>query len=379
MNWSTRAIALAGAATHRHSRWAPAVAATPRHLFVPRWWERGSDGWELHDGPSDPNRWLDAAYRDTSLVTRVGPLHADYATEADRPHGRPTSSATLPSLVVGMFQHARIDDGDRLLDVGTGSGYGAALAARRLSDKQVTSVDVDLYLTEIARKRMSEAGVAPTLDTIDATGDLPYDSASFDRIVATVSVRTIPASWLRVLRPGGRLVTTIAGTALLVTAEKDKDGGATGRVEWGRAGFMHARHGDDYPPGMAVRLAKAAELDGDDVTRGPYPVVDVANAWDLASMLDVEVPGIEHEYREDGEQRVALMAHADGSWARATATGNERPTVHQGGPRRLWDALEKVRDYWLSNGELPVRGARVDIMPDGRTFLGRGKWSAELS
>ncbi|MFE9069454.1 methyltransferase domain-containing protein, partial [Streptomyces violaceusniger] len=358
MNWTTRAVALAGAATHRHSRWAPAVAATPRHLFIPRWWKRGADGWELHDGPTNPDRWLDAAYRDTSLVTRVGPLHADHATAADRPHGRPTSSATLPSLVVGMFQHARLDDGDRLLDVGTGSGYGAALAARRLSDEQVTSVDVDPYLTEAARKRASEAGVAPTLDTIDATGDLPYEPASFERIVATVSVRTIPESWLRVLCPGGRLVTTIAGTSLLVTAEKDEDGGATGRVEWDRAGFMHARHGDDYPPGAAVRLAKAAELDGDEVTRGPYPVVDVANAWDLASMLDVEAPGIEYEYREDGEQRVALMAHADGSWARATATGNERPTVHQGGPRRLWDALDKVRDYWLSNGELPVRGAR---------------------
>ncbi|WP_230992735.1 hypothetical protein [Streptomyces endocoffeicus] len=52
--------------------------------------------------------------------------------------------------------------------------------------------------------------------------------------------------------------------------------------------------------------------------------------------------------------------------------------MRQGGPRRLWDALDKVRDYWLSDGELPVRGARVDITPDGRTFLGRGKWSAEL-
>ncbi|WP_221179367.1 hypothetical protein [Streptomyces botrytidirepellens] len=61
-----------------------------------------------------------------------------------------------------------------------------------------------------------------------------------------------------------------------------------------------------------MRLHEAAELEGD-VSRGPYPVVDVANAWDLASTLDVETPGIEHEYREDGERRVALMAHADTS------------------------------------------------------------------
>lgn len=132
---------------------------------------------------------------------------------------------------------------------------------------------------------------------------------------------------------------------------------------------MHARHGDDYPSDMAVLLAKAAEVEDDEVTLGPYPVVDVANTWDLDSMLSLTAPGIEHEYKENGEQRVALMAHADGSWARATAVGDERPTVHQGGPRRLWDLLDQCRSYWLMHGELPERGARVFIKPDGTTIL----------
>lgn len=379
MNWPHHAAALAGAATHRHSRWLPAVAATPRHLFIPRWWGRGSDGWELLDGPADPDRWMESAYRDTSLVTRVGPLHADQATPSDRPHGRPTSSATLPSLVVRMFQHARMDDGDYLLDVGTGSGYGAAVAARRLSGEQVTSVDVDPYLVEAARSRLAEAGVGPTVEAVDATGDLPFAASTFDRIVATVAVRAVPASWLTVLRPGGRLVTTLAGTSLLITAERNGDGSASGRVEWDRAGFMHARAGDDYPPGVGDLLAKAAEQDGDEVALGPYPIVDVANAWDLDSMLSLKAPGIEHSYEDDGEQRVALMAHEDGSWARATAVGDDRPTVHQGGPRRLWDLLDECRSYWLTQGELPVRGAEVYIKPDGTTILARGKWHAKLS
>jgi hypothetical protein len=53
-------------------------------------------------------------------------------------------------------------------------------------------------------------------------------------------------------------------------------------------------------------------------------------------MLTLTVPGIEHGYRRgpDG-QHTAIMAHPDGSWARATATGTEPPTVHQGGPRSL--------------------------------------------
>ncbi|GAB2625392.1 methyltransferase domain-containing protein [Streptomyces capparidis] len=377
MTWETRAAALAEQATHRRSRWRGPVATTPRHLFVPRWWHSGRTGWALHDGPSDEGRWLETAYADASLITRVGPEHADHAQPDDHPTGRPTSSATLPSLVVRMFQHARLGDGDHLLDVGTGSGYGAALAARRLGEHRVTSVDIDPYLVQAARERLDRIGLHPTVAVADATGELP--EGAFDRIVATVAVRPVPVTWLKALRPGGRLVATIAGTSLLVTADKDPDGGATGRVEWDRAGFMHARNGDDYPPGVGELLAQAREEDGEEVTTGPYPVVDVAEAWDLASMLDLISPGIEHDHQDDGEQRTALMAHPDGSWARATAHGTDHPTVHQGGPRRLWNLLDQVRAHWLSHGELPVRGARVFITPDGRTILARGGWHTVLT
>ena len=65
-----------------------------------------------------------------------------------------------------------------------------------------------------------------------------------------MAVRPVPASWLAALRPGGRLVTTITGTNLIVTADKTPDGGASGRTEWDRAGFMHTRSGPGYPPAM---------------------------------------------------------------------------------------------------------------------------------
>ncbi|GHF06750.1 methyltransferase domain-containing protein [Streptomyces morookaense] len=378
MNWQHHAEALAEAATHGSSRWRAPVAETPRHLFIPRWWQRDGDAYALRI-PQNDDEWLTAAYADTSLITRVGPLHADLATPDDRPRGRPTSSATLPSLVVTMHRHACLDPDDMLLYVGTGSGYGTALASRYLAHPdRVTSVDVDPYLVEAARDRLGEIGLCPRVETVDATGSLPVRPGSVDRIVSMVSVRTIPPSWLEALCPGGRLVTTIAGTSLLVTAERDPDGGATGRVLWDRAGFMTARHGDDYPPGLDTLLAAAEHQDGEDVTTGPYPVVDVEQAWDLDSMLSVTTPGIVHRYHQDGENRTAIMAHADGSWARATAVGIDRPTVHQGGPRRLWDALDEVRAYWLNHGELPVRGARVLVNAEGRTILARGGWHTKL-
>ncbi|MET9158311.1 methyltransferase domain-containing protein [Streptomyces parvulus] len=377
MIWESSAADLASRATHRSSRWRGPVARTPRHLFVPAWWEAEGDRWELRD-PVNEDQWYPAAYADRSLVTRVGALHADQAKPDDHPTGRPTSSATLPSLVVRMFQHARIDDGDQLLDVGTGSGYGTALAAHRLGADAVTSIDVDPYLTDAARDRLAMVGLHPTVEAVDGTGPLPAKFGHFDRIVATVAVRTVPPSWLTGLRTGGRLVTTIAGTSLIITAEKRADGAAVGRVEWDRAGFMHARRGDNYPAGASGLLAAAHEIDGEEITTGPYPVVDVANAWDLDSMLGVIAPGIEHAYRDEGYRRIAVMAHADGSWARATSGGGQMPTVHQGGPRRLWTILDDIRAHWLEHGELPARGARVLITPEGETRLARGKWRAVL-
>lgn len=272
-----------------------------------------------------------------------------------------TSSATLPRLIAQMLRHAQLYDGADVLDVGTGSGYGCAVLVHRLGSTHVTSVDVDKYLTDAAAERLVHIGLRPQALTCDATGSLP---GSYDRIVSTVAVRPIPASRLAALRPGGRLVTTIAGTALIVTADKTDDGGAIGRTEWDRAGFMHTRAGPDYPPGIRDTFAAVREVDGDEVSEGRYPVVNVVEAWELWSMLGVVAPGIEHYYHEDDDgRRTAWMLHPDGSWARATSMDGDAPTVHQSGPRRLWGILDGLRHSWLQDGSLPVYGATVTITP----------------
>ncbi|MEU3756616.1 methyltransferase domain-containing protein [Streptomyces olivoreticuli] len=89
-----------------------------------------------------------------------------------------------------------------VLDVGTGSGYSAALLCHRFGDRRVSSVDVDPCLTGAARGWLAAAGHHPEVATVDATSQL---SGTYDRIIATVSVPRIPASWLTALRPGGHL------------------------------------------------------------------------------------------------------------------------------------------------------------------------------
>lgn len=370
MVWQPHARRLAGDLFDTHSRWHDPVTTTPRHVFVPRWW----DGQTLRDGPSDPAAWMEAAYSDTSLVTRRGPLHADHARLDDEPAGLPTSSSTLPGLVVKMYRHARLYTGADVLDVATGSGYGCALLAKRFGDEHVTSIDVDAYLTEAAAERLDSVDLHPKVVTCDATGPLP---GSYDRIVAMVGMPTVPASWMEALRPGGRLVTVIADTSLIITATKQDDGWAHGQVEWDRAMFMSTRSGPDFEP--SPDLAPVADAEGD-VTRGRYPVVSVMEAWDLHSVLEVAAPGVVHGYGEDDDgTRTALMAHADGSWARAVGHGTDPPTVHQGGPRRLWDILDELRDEWLAQGYFQLFGAQAWIPPEGGVIhLVRGKWKATI-
>jgi len=80
---------------------------------------------------------------DRSLVTRVGGLHGDHAMPGDRPEGSPTSSATLPSLVVRMLRHGQLGAGLSFLDLGTEVGGLTAYASCRIGERYVTSLTDD--------------------------------------------------------------------------------------------------------------------------------------------------------------------------------------------------------------------------------------------
>ena len=362
---------LAGQVTHPASRWRPIVAAMPRHNFVPAWWEHdGVKAWHRRDATTSPQ----APYKDRTLITQAGTSHADLAAPGDTAEGPATSSSTKPSLVVAMYQHAMIQDHLDVLDIGTGTGYGCALLTARLGNQHVTSIDVDPYLVVAATGRLDDIGLNPALKMADATAPL---DGQWDRVVSMTSVAPIPASWLAALNPGGRIVTTITGTGLLITADRTPDGGATGRAEWYRAGFMPSRTGPGYPPPLMDAHPEAHDAEGD-TSNGRYPVVNVANAWELRSMLGITLPGTETHYEEHDGQRTAWLIHPDGSWARATAQGDDPPRIHQAGPRRLWEHLDRLRTQWLSQGGLTAYGSDITITPDGTITFTWGKWNATI-
>ncbi|MFI1824847.1 methyltransferase domain-containing protein [Streptomyces sp. NPDC020412] len=278
-------------------------------------------------------------------------------------------------MVVSMLRHGRLGDGLDVLDLGTGAGGLAAYASLRFGARHVTSLDVDSYVTKAAAERLAGFGLTPRFLVADATQEVP---GAYDRIVSTVALPPGPGlrPVLGALRDGGRLVTTLARTGVIITGWKRANGDVTGVVERSPAGFMSARSGADHPPPSVLAEAQAA--DGEVISTGRYPVLDIPSTWELRSMLEIAAPGVEATFHEEGRTRTALLVHSDGSWARATAEWTDPPTVHQRGPRRLWDVLERIRTRLNIEGALPLLGARVRITPEGICHFSRGQWNAAV-
>lgn len=220
--------------------WQAAMRAVPRHEFVPKFYEQRDRQWHEVTADSDPERWLERVYANAPLVTQLGELH----------HGGigPTSSSSAPGLMARMFEALDVHDGDTVCEIGTGTGYNAALLSHRLGDGKVFSVDLDGELVEQARKNLHRVGYAPHLATADGTAGWP-GGGTFDRIIATCAVNRIPTAWMEQTREGGTILADLkvgTSTGNLVSLRRHGNG-AEGWFVDGFSAFMLMR-GETHPP-----------------------------------------------------------------------------------------------------------------------------------
>lgn len=205
-----------------------AVDAIPRETFIPEviWVHRG-DGWSVPvRRGQEPERWAELAGSGDSIVIQ---MDDGAATEKG---AWPTSSSTAPDAIIEMIDALEIQPGMRVLEVGTGSGYNAAVLARLVGTENVTTVEVDAILADLAREALDRAGYPVQVVTGDgADGYAP--GAPYDRIVVTASVHTMPYAWVEQTEPGGIIVVPWASTfhpdAPLAKLTVGADGHAAGR------------------------------------------------------------------------------------------------------------------------------------------------------
>ncbi len=137
-------------------------------------------------------------------------------------HGQTISA---PHMYAIMLENARIGPGDRVLEIGTGSGYGSALISFLAGKKgKVFSLEVVHALADSARKNLARAGLDATI--IEADGRQGYPpGAPYDRILVTASSENVPSALLEQLKIGGRMLIPVGSHFQeLLLLEKSKTG-----------------------------------------------------------------------------------------------------------------------------------------------------------
>ena len=331
---------LLAAGVLRDPRWADAFRQVPRHVFLPGFFVQRPDGaWEPVTAEHPDH--LALAYRNDVCVTQLD--NDDRAWEqalaTGAATGVPTSSSSMPTIMAIMLEALAVAPGDRVLEIGTGTGYNAALLCHVLGDARVTSIDVDPGVLVRAEARLTAAGYRPTCVLGDGEQGYP-PRAPYDRVLGTCAVSRIPAAWLEQTAPGGLIVTTFnraigAGLVRLTV----RDGQATGRVLLEDGRFMPLRaHRQAWADEALLEALTAEPTTSRTTLLSSRSVLDPAGPFEFfAGLALAEVAVAADPIR---------LVHPDGSWVR-----HRGAVVDQGGPRALWDVAEAAYRQWRALGE----------------------------
>jgi protein-L-isoaspartate(D-aspartate) O-methyltransferase len=343
-----------------------AFAAVPRHLFL-------------------PGVAIGTAYQDEAIVTR---------RDED---GRAVSSSSQPAMMAIMLDQLGLAPGQRVLEIGAGTGYNAALMAHLVAPGGgVVSVDIDEEVADGAREGLARAGY-PDVRVVCADGAAGWAArAPYDRIVATVGVWDLSPAWLAQLAPGGRIVVPLdLGGPQLSVALEAEDGHWVSRSVV-PCGFMRLR-GDNAGPerthvvnpdsALTITLPRGGDLDRQgmltalagppvprrtDVEAGPREVLGGLGLWlatregrwcVLSESATAGSPLLPEAALRIQDHRVTA-----GLWAPdgIALLGKEETLVVLGyGPdgAELATTLAEQVQTWAATGRPGSRGLRVAVHP----------------
>jgi protein-L-isoaspartate(D-aspartate) O-methyltransferase len=275
-----------------------AFRAVPRHVFLP----------EL-----DP---VSQAYQDEAFVIKTGE------------DGLPVSSSSQPAIMAIMLEQLGVAAGQRVLEIGTGTGYNAALMARLVGPEgSVVTVDIDPDLADRARSSLIAAGYPDVVVICGDGGFGAREFAPYDRIMVTAGASDLAPEWFAQLGPGGRIALPLSLRGMQLCIALERSGGLSWRSRAVcRCGF--------------IRMAGSyAALTEPYVPLGPQPGLHVQADWldpkatdadVLWSALNGPVTDVLTGVRVAG---LGELGETD-LWATLTEPGLARLTITGGGPLR---------------------------------------------
>ncbi|MEU1629752.1 methyltransferase domain-containing protein [Streptomyces sp. NPDC020096] len=335
------------------SDWLPAFEAVPRHLFVPDAIWPGRAGANRQSDrvirTDEPGAWWEAVYRDAPITTQW-----DDGAYTDAGKGKvPSCSNSMPTMVFSMLDALNVEEGHRVLEIGTGTGWNAALLSHRLGSGNVVTVEVDEASARAARAQLSAAGFDPLAIVGDGAEGHP-EGAPYDRVIATCSIGRVPRAWIDQTKPGGVIVAPWGpayGGEAVVRLAVAEDGTASGpfigssafmRLRAQRTSRRHVREYLKGQPWPAEGSRSMTSLSPEDI-----------GGWTVMFAIGVQVPAA-YPWMEsygDGSYTLWLRDTAVTSWATADyEKGRDEYEVYQSGPRRLWDEVVAAYSWWQEQG-----------------------------
>jgi protein-L-isoaspartate(D-aspartate) O-methyltransferase len=285
-----------------------AFRQVPRHLFVP----------ELP--PS-------LAYSDESVVVKSG---------AD---GTPVSSSSQPTMMAIMLDQLGLRSGHRVLEIGAGTGYNAAVMAHIVGGAgRVVTVDIDAELAARASASLAAAGYG-RVQVGCGDGALGFAGGGpYDRIIATVGAWDIAPQWLEQLAPGGRIVLPISVRGMQLSVAFDRGDGYLISRSAVRCGFIKMAGALAGPEAVGPAGPQPGMQFGTDDGRPLDPDAVYAALNGPAVVVVADLPEVSQSELSDADLWLTL---AEPDLLRLTVFGR-RSRSPDGGPLRPLSGLAEV-------------------------------------
>jgi protein-L-isoaspartate O-methyltransferase len=268
-----------------------------------------------------------------------------------------------------MLDELRPHPGQRVLEIGTGTGWHAALLAHLVGAEYVTSVEVDPVVAERARAALDSAGYGKvTVITGDGAAGHP-ERAPYDRVIATVGVARVRYPWVEQTRPGGRLVVPLTGGYQppgVVALTAHGDGTASGRLA--RPADFTALRGQPGRHRPAIHTVLDDVPDERETSTDVHPW-HLAGDRDAATAIGQRITGIRRVWQPTGALGTLWLYAAESrSWASLELLDQPPYPVRHAGPRPLFDEVIQVYRWWRDTGEPATNQWLVTVTAERQTL-----------